>query len=261
MNQVTIVKIGGNVIDDTAALGSFLRAFAQIEGNKILVHGGGKIATEMGKLLGITAQYAEGRRITDLETLTLVTMVYGGLINKNIVAELQAADCNAIGLSGCDGNVIRAVKRPVGSIDYGYVGDVLESGVDTRLLAVLLSGGLVPVLAPLTHDGQGNMLNTNADTIAQETAKALSGAADVQLIYCMEKAGVLRDASDETSVIPEINELMFGGLVADNTVTAGMIPKLQNAFTALRSGVKKVTIGRAEDLPFLINGERGTHLV
>lgn len=254
-----IIKIGGNIVDDDAKLASFLSDFARINGKKILVHGGGTLATKLASQLNVPQQMVEGRRITDAETLKIVTMVYAGLINKSIVAGLQAFGCNAIGVSGADGNAIKAHKRMVKDLDYGFAGDVDE--VNVEFLNVLLSQNSSVVIAPITHDGKGQLLNTNADTIAQETAKAMSAFYDVQLIYSFEKAGVLLNAEDETSVIPVINKKKYGELKANGLVFAGMIPKLDNAFAALDSGVKKVVIGKAENISALINGEAGTNIV
>lgn len=209
----------------------------------MLVHGGGRSATKLAARLGIESQMVNGRRITDAETLKIVTMVYGGLVNKNIVARLQACGVNALGLTGADMDVIRSVKRPVKDVDYGFVGDVER--VDATLLGDLIAKGVVPVMAPLTHDGCGNMLNTNADTIAGETAKALAQLFDVTLVYCFEKRGVLRDENDDDSVIPQITRADFEQLVADGVVQGGMIPKLENAFEALRAGVSQVIITQA----------------
>jgi len=210
-----IIKIGGNIVDDEQILASFLKNFASIEGKKILVHGGGKIATRIGDSLGIKSKYVEGRRITDAETIDLVTMVYGGLINKKIVAQLQALGLNAIGVTGADANLIPASKRPVTDIDYGFVGDVKSSQLTAKAWKLLLDNSLIPVVAPLTHDGEGHLLNTNADTIAQEIAKALSSEYDVQLIYSFEKAGVLLDANDNRSVIKKIDPTSFVKLKAE----------------------------------------------
>jgi acetylglutamate kinase len=256
--QLTVVKIGGNIIDDKDKLTAFLKSFAQLEGAKILVHGGGKIATDIGAKLGIEAQYVNGRRVTDAETLSLVTMVYGGLLNKNIVAGLQAVGCNAIGLTGADGNILPALKRPIKDVDYGFVGDVNSSAVNSALLFKLLEAGLTPVLAPLTHDGNGSMLNTNADTIAQEVAKAMVSSMNVRLIYCFEKKGVLADAADDESVINSVTAADFEELKEQGIVTGGMLPKLENALAAIKSGVKKVIIGQAEELQALYTEEAGT---
>ena len=260
MQVLNVIKIGGNIIDDPEKCADFLQQFAALPGAKILVHGGGKIATEIGEKLGIEAHYIGGRRVTDAPTLELVTMVYGGLINKNITARLQALNCKAIGLTGADGNIIAAKKRPVKDIDYGHVGDVNANGVNASLLSTLLNAGLVPVLAPLTHDSEGHLLNTNADTIAQEVAKALAATHHVQLIYCFEKAGVLTDPNDDTSVIHSIHEDQFRQLVQEGTISGGMIPKLENAFAAIHKGVTQVIICCADDLPALIHYSSGTHI-
>ncbi len=256
--QLTVVKIGGNIIDDKDKLSAFLLAFSQLEGARILVHGGGRIATDMGLKLGIESNYVNGRRITDKETLSLVTMVYGGLINKTIVAELQSVGCNAIGLTGADGNILPALKRPVRDVDYGFVGDVTSNGVNTTVLSTLLQSGLTPVLAPLTHDGHGSMLNTNADTIAREVARALAAIFEVQLIYCFEKKGVLSDPTDDDSVIRRITAADFKELTEKQIVSGGMIPKLENALAAVSDGVNKVIIGHADDLLAIRSGEAGT---
>ncbi|MEO6832068.1 MAG: acetylglutamate kinase [Chitinophagaceae bacterium] len=261
MKALSIIKIGGNIIDSPENLQTFLKDFASIEGLKILVHGGGKLATEIGSRLGIAPNYVQGRRITDEATIELVTMVYGGLINKKIIAALQALSCDAIGLTGADGNTISATRRPVDKIDFGFVGDVTRKGVNSNFIAQLLNAGLTPVFAPLTHDGQGQMLNTNADTIAQELAAALSKAFQVRLIYCFEKAGVLRNPSDETSVIPQIDKSNFEKLLAEGIISEGMIPKLSNAFTALDAGVSAITIGHAKDLKHILLGKKGTKIL
>ena len=241
--KLTLIKVGGKIVEEEATLQALLSDFAAIEGRKVLVHGGGRSATKLAARLGIESQMVNGRRITDAETLKIVTMVYGGLVNKNIVARLQACGVNALGLTGADMDVIRSVKRPVKDVDYGFVGDVER--VDATLLGDLIAKGVVPVMAPLTHDGCGNMLNTNADTIAGETAKALARLFDVTLVYCFEKRGVLRDENDDDSVIPQITRADFEQLVADGVVQGGMIPKLENAFEALRAGVSQVIITQA----------------
>lgn len=266
-NELLVVKIGGNIIDEETKLKQFLKDFADISApfqgagspKKILVHGGGKVATQIAEKLGVNQRLVDGRRITDADTLKVVTMVYAGLINKNIVAQLQASHCNAIGLCGADGDIILAHKRRHPVIDYGFVGDV--DAVNVGLLTNLLNQNLAVVVASLTHDQQGQLLNTNADTIAQEIAKAMTTEFDVQLIYSFEKSGVLLDANDETSVIPTINPAFYQQLKAKGKVFAGMIPKLDNAFAALHSGVKKVIIGKAEQLNELINGQSGTNIV
>jgi len=261
VDKLVIIKIGGNIVDDEKSLSSFLSSFASLEGKKILVHGGGKIATRIGDQLGIQSKYIDGRRITDADTIDLVTMVYGGLINKKIVAQLQAQGCNAIGVTGADANLLPAEKRPVKEIDYGFAGDVKSASVNPKHWQTLIEGGLVPVVAPLTHDGKGHILNTNADTIAQELAKALSSLYLVSLVYSFEKAGVLLDAADESTVIPSINPETFTRLKAEQKIFAGMIPKLENAFTAIHNGVQKVIIGKAENIGQLLEGAAGTTIV
>lgn len=253
MEKLTVIKVGGKIVEETESLQQLLTDFCAIPGYKVLVHGGGRSATKIAADLGIESHMVNGRRITDADMLKVVTMVYGGLVNKNIVASLQARGVNALGLTGADLNVLRSDKRPVkDGIDYGFVGDVKEA--NSSILAKLIADGIVPVMAPLTHDGQGNMLNTNADTIAQETAKALSKHFDVTLIYSFEKKGVLRNAEDDDSVIPHITREEFQAYVADGTVQGGMIPKLENAFQALDAGVKKVII----TLATAIDGNSGT---
>ena len=258
---LSVIKIGGNIIDDEIKLSSFLKNFASIKGKKVLVHGGGKLATKLSEQLNIPQQLVDGRRITDGETLKIVTMVYAGYINKNIVAQLQANGENAIGICGADGNAILAHKRlsnsPLGDgkIDYGFVGDIDK--INIELFNSLLEENCI-VVAPITHDGQGQLLNTNADTIAQEIAKALSVNYAVQLIYSFEKAGVLMDANDESTVIKHIDPLSYKNLKESGAIFAGMIPKLDNAFTALNNGVEKVIIGKAEQLQELISGQSGT---
>ena len=259
MAKLYVIKIGGNIIDDEAKLASFLKDFASIEEKKILVHGGGKLATRLAEKLGVEQQLVDGRRITDAETLKIVTMVYAGFVNKNIVAALQANNCNAIGLCGADGDAILAHKRQHPMLDYGFVGDV--DAINTDLISSLLEKNIAVVFAPITHDQQGQLLNTNADTIAQEVAKGMSNIYDVQLIYSFEKSGVLLDANDDTTVIPEIKPSYYWQLKSKNKIFAGMIPKLDNAFAALKSGVDKVIIGKAENLKELINGSSGTTII
>lgn len=259
MKKAYVIKIGGNIIDDEEKLSGFLGSFAALRINAalVLVHGGGKTATKLAERSGIQQQLVDGRRITDAETLKIVTMVYAGFINKNIVARLQANGCNAIGLSGADGNAVLAHKRTVsGNIDYGFAGDVDE--VNAALLTMLLEQNFTVVLAPITHNKKGQLLNTNADTIAQETAKALSAFYEVTLIYSFEKSGVLLDAGDDSTVITTINPTSYQQLKSEKKIFAGMIPKLDNAFAALNSGVKKVVIGKAEVLQQLIAGTAGT---
>ena len=259
MESLYIIKIGGNIIDDDGKLSAFLKDFASLQGKKILVHGGGKLATKMAEQLNIPQQLIDGRRITDAETLKIVTMVYAGFINKNIVAQLQACGCNAIGLSGADGNVIEAHKRNHPTINYGYAGDV--DAINTSLLKSLLEQDIAVVVAPITHDKKGQLLNTNADTIAQELAKGMSKLFQVHLIYSFEKSGVLLNADDDSTTIPAINPVYYQQLKSEQKIFAGMIPKLDNAFAALNSGVKKVIIGKAEQLPQLISGKSGTSII
>jgi acetylglutamate kinase len=254
MEKLFVIKIGGNILDEPAAQQLFLQKFAAITQKKILVHGGGKIATSIGKQLGIEPNYINGRRITDKATVDLVTMVYGGLINKKLVASLQALNCNAIGLTGADGNIIPATKRPVSEIDYGFVGDISCSQLAVSSLQTFLDNNLVPIVAPLTHDGNGQILNTNADTIASALAVALSGLYDIRLIYCFEKKGVLENIEDETSVIPFINREKYRQLVQEKKLADGILPKIDNAFAAIDSGVNEVLIGDASDLLQNITG-------
>lgn len=246
MEKLTIIKVGGKIVEEESSLKRLLEDFSKIEGYKLLVHGGGRSATKLAEQLGIESRMVNGRRITDRETLNVVTMVYGGLVNKNIVAGLQALGVNALGLTGVDLNLIRSEKRPVKEIDYGYVGDVKEVNAD--VLAMLIAQGIVPILAPLTHDKQGNILNTNADTIAGETAKALAKKFDVSLVFCFEKNGVLMDENDDESVIPELKKEDFKRLVDKGVIQGGMIPKLENAFEAVDLGVKKVVITKATQI-------------
>ncbi|NUN99528.1 MAG: acetylglutamate kinase [Saprospiraceae bacterium] len=243
-----IIKIGGNVLDAPDALEEFLKDFAAIDAPKILVHGGGKIATKIGEALGIESKYVDGRRITDARTLELVTMVYGGLVNKQLVAKLQAAGCNAIGLTGADGNVLPAHKRPVKTIDYGFVGDTTADAVNTAWLYELLAGGTTPVFAPLTHDNAGTLLNTNADTIASVLAMALSTRFEVRLIFCFEKKGVLLDVNDPDSVIRHLSWSEYNKYLLEGAFADGILPKLENAYSAIQAGVQEVLIGDAADL-------------
>lgn len=252
MEKLTVIKVGGKIVEEEDSLKKLLADFSVIEGKKVLVHGGGRSATAIAAQLGIESKMVNGRRITDAETLKVVTMVYAGLVNKTIVARLQALGVNALGLTGADLNYMRSDKRPVKEVDYGFVGDVKE--VNSELLADLISKGVVPVLAPLTHDKQGNMLNTNADTIAGEAAKALSKHFDVTLMYCFEKKGVLMDENDDDSVIPEITRPLFDQYVENGVIQGGMIPKLENSFEAISAGVTKVVITKASE----INGNCGT---
>ena len=255
MEKLTIVKVGGKIVEEPNSLKQLLSDFSKISGFKILVHGGGRSATSLASQLGIESKMVNGRRITDKEMLKVVTMVYGGLVNKQIVAGLQAIGVNGLGLSGCDLNYMRSEKRPVTDVDYGYVGDVKE--VNAGILVDLILKGVVPVLAPLTHDNAGNLLNTNADTIASEAAKALSAFFDVTLMYCFEKKGVLLNESDDESVISELTPSLFKKYIADKTIQGGMIPKLENSFEALKAGVKQVLITRAD----LIHMDGGTTVI
>lgn len=246
MQKLNIIKVGGQIVEEPETLKQLLSDFAKLDGCKVLVHGGGRAATRIAAQLGIESKMVNGRRVTDADMLNVVTMVYGGLVNKTIVAKLQSLGLNALGLTGADLNYMRSDKRPVKDVDYGFVGDVKQVNAD--ILAELIGKNVVPVLAPLTHDANGNMLNTNADTIAAESAKALSKYFDVTLIYCFEKQGVLRNADDETSVIEKIDKKMFDQYVADGTIQGGMIPKLENAFDAIDKGVGKVVITKADNI-------------
>ncbi|MEQ8475677.1 acetylglutamate kinase [Fulvivirga sp.] len=244
--ELKVVKIGGNVIDNPAMLDSFLKDFASLEGPKILVHGGGKKATELSHKMGFYPQMVEGRRITTDQDIEVVTMVYAGLINKSVVAKLQKLGNNTIGLSGADGNAILASKRPAKTIDYGWVGDIEK--VNSEFLKSLVEQGITPVLCAITHDGDGHLLNTNADTIASEVAVAMSTLYNTQLIYCFEKQGVLTDVNDESSVILELNESSYNSLKDEQAIHSGMIPKLDNCFNALKKNVRKVIIGSPDVL-------------
>ncbi len=246
MEKLTLIKVGGKIVEEPDTLQQLLRDFSSIEGHKVLVHGGGRSATKIASQLGIESQMVNGRRITDAEMLKVVTMVYGGLVNKNIVAGLQSLQVNALGLTGADMNIMRSDKRPVKDVDYGFVGDVKEVNAD--VLASLILQGIVPALAPLTHDKQGHMLNTNADTIAGEAAKALAKYFDVTLMFCFEKKGVLLNEDDDESVIPEIDRASFQKYVAEGIIQGGMIPKLENAFQAIDAGVKEVIITQASEI-------------
>ena len=255
MEKLIVVKVGGKIVEEPASLKQLLVDFSNIEGHKVLVHGGGRSATALAARLGIESTMVNGRRVTDEETLKVVTMVYGGLVNKQIVAGLQALGQNALGLTGADLNYMRSEKRPVKEVDYGFVGDVKE--VNSSILADLIAKDVVPVLAPLTHDKAGNLLNTNADTIAGEAAKALTKYFDVTLMFCFEKKGVLKDENDDNSVIAELTPALFESYVQSGVIQGGMIPKLVNAFDALNAGVKKVVITRAD----LIDKDYGTNIL
>ena len=264
-DKLYVIKIGGHIIDDEDKLTDFLKQLASLEEKKILVHGGGKLATRLASQLKIPQQVVDGRRITDAETLKIVTMVYAGYINKNIVAQLQANNCNAVGLCGADGDSILAHKRKHAVLDYGFVGDI--DAINTVLLKNLLEQNISIVFAPITHDQRGQLLNTNADTIAQEIAAAMSSLYETELIFSFEKSGVLLDVNDESTVIHKLDRRYYNELKgpgpqeAAPKIFAGMIPKLDNAFSALNAGVKRVVIGKAENLNSLINGSGGTSIV
>ena len=262
--KLTLVKVGGAIAENADSLSSLLDKFASIEGHKVLVHGGGRSATRIAERLGLPQQMVAGRRVTDADTLRVVTMVYAGLVNKNIVAQLQARGINALGLTGADMNVISSHRRPpkqvrmddgsTQTVDYGFVGDIDQVNAD--LLSDLIAKGVVPVMCPIGHDTQGSLLNTNADTIAAEVAKALARNFEVTLVYCFEKRGVLRDADDDDSVISCITQAEFPVLVEQGIVSGGMLPKLENAFDAIRAGVQEVVITRADALDHPSEGTR-----
>ena len=262
--KLTLVKVGGAIVENADSLSSLLDKFASIEGHKVLVHGGGRSATRIAERLGLPQQMVAGRRVTDADTLRVVTMVYAGLVNKNIVAQLQARGINALGLTGADMNVISSHRRPpkqvrmddgsTQTVDYGFVGDIDQVNAD--LLSDLIAKGVVPVMCPIGHDTQGSLLNTNADTIAAEVAKALARNFEVTLVYCFEKRGVLRDADDDDSVISCITQAEFPVLVEQGIVSGGMLPKLENAFDAIRAGVQEVVITRADALDHPSEGTR-----
>ena len=256
MENLYVIKIGGNIVDNPALLTTCLQAFAQVKGQAILIHGGGKLATSLATSMGVEQKMVDGRRITDEATLKIVTMVYAGYINKNIVAQLQAKGVDAIGLSGADGNLIKAHKRINAAIDFGFVGDIDQ--ININLLIELLSKNRRLVIAPITHDGNGQLLNTNADTIAQSIATALASTYQVHLIYGFEKEGVLKDIQDPSSVILRINRQLYGTLKDQKVILDGMIPKIDNAYQALENGVQSVIIGKAEKMNELINGTAGT---
>ena len=260
MEKIFVIKIGGNIIDNAESLDVFLQQFSEINESKILIHGGGKLATELAAKLNIDQQLFEGRRITDAATLEVVTMVYAGSINKNIVAKLQANECNALGLCGADANLITANKRTVNKIDYGFVGDIKTNGINNSFLQLLLENNLTPVIAPITHNNYGQLLNTNADSIANEIAKALSIKFKVHLIYCFNKKGILKDVKDENSVIKTISNETAAGLKLEGSIHEGMIPKIDNALQAVASGVHKVSLGHALELKEIIKGDAGTDI-
>lgn len=244
--KLTVVKVGGGVLEDVASLAGFLDRFVALPGKKILVHGGGRVATKLSEQLNIESKMVDGRRITDAGTINIVTMVYGGLINKKTVAALQARGCNAGGFTGADMNLIEAIKRPVKDIDFGFVGDVTK--VNHEVLAILLKSGITPVMAPLTHDGKGQLLNTNADTIASEIASAMSDLYEVSLVFCFEKPGVLSDTHDDNSVIEHLTTSSYQSYKTKGIIHSGMIPKIDNSFDALQKGVKQVIITSASTL-------------
>ncbi len=255
MDRITIIKVGGKVVEDPQSLNSLLDQFCKISGHKILIHGGGTTATEIASKLGIETKMIDGRRVTDSAMLEVVTMVYGGLVNKKIVAGLQARNCNALGLTGADLSLITAKKRIVGDIDFGFVGDVED--VNSRELRLLLNENVIPVIAPLTHDGNGQLLNTNADTIASEIATELSRYFNVYLFFCFEKKGVMMNQNDETSMIYELDLKLFQQYKDEGIINSGMIPKLENGFNAKKKGVKEVLITNAQN----IATGRGTRLI
>jgi len=255
---VLVLKIGGSVLDDPSTLKTCLAQFALLPQAKLLVHGGGSIATNIGKQMGIKPQYHNGRRLTDAPTLDLITMVYAGLLNKQVVAKLQGLGSNAIGFTGADGNMLVAKKRPATPIDFGFVGDVSDEAVNITLLRSLLESGYTPVMAPVTHDGHGQLLNTNADSIAQAFAVGLQQFYDVTLIYGFEKKGVLLNKDDEESFIPKLNMVQYNKMIAEGSITDGMIPKLTNAFAAASKGIGRVIIGNALALGDILNGSSGT---
>ncbi|QIK54097.1 acetylglutamate kinase [Dysgonomonas sp. HDW5B] len=246
LNKLTIIKVGGKIVEEEDSLKQLLHDFSKIDSFKILVHGGGRSATKIAERLGIESKMVDGRRITDSETLQVVTMVYGGLVNKNIVAGLQSLGVNALGLTGADMDIIRSDKRPVKEIDYGFVGDVKK--VKGDVLKLLIDQNIVPIIAPLSHDGQGNMLNTNADTMAAETAQAMSQYYDVSLVYCFEKKGVLMNEHDDDSVIPQLDKASYQKYVQEGIIQGGMLPKLENAFKSIEKGVSEVVITKASEI-------------
>lgn len=257
MKKLSVIKIGGKIVDDDQLLDEFLDDFSELDGLKILVHGGGNVASELSRRLGIDVKMNEGRRITDADTLDVAVMAYGGLINKKLVARLQARHCRALGLSGADLNSIRAEKRSHPSIDYGFVGDLDENGINVMAIRQLLNLNVTPVFCALTHDGNGQLLNTNADTLASLLARSLANFFDVTLSFCFEKVGVLSDLEDDSSVIRELNHRQYSTLKDNGTIHEGMIPKLDNAFEALRKGVRNVTIKH----PTNLLTETGTQLI
>ncbi len=258
MDKITVVKIGGNVIDSPEVFASFMAEFAKLEGKKILIHGGGKIATRLAKQMEVETTMIDGRRVTDKAMLDIVTMTYAGLINKSVVATLQSHGCNAIGLSGADGNVVKATKRPANPIDFGYVGDIdPKSSVNAEFLKTLLEAGVTPVFCAIMHNGEGDLLNCNADTVASSVALGVAGVAPTELIFCFEKKGVLTDINDEESVIKNITPENYAAYKADGAIHSGMIPKIDGALKAVSQGVVSVTIKHSEDL---LNLQSGTSI-
>jgi len=256
--MIYVIKIGGNIIDNPSSLKDFLRRFAKIQGHKILIHGGGKIATQIADQLQIPQQMYHGRRITDQATLDVVTMVYTGLINKNIVADLHACGCPSLGVCGADANIVLADKRPVKDVDFGFVGDLTD--INGEVIHAWLKQDLTPIIAPISHDGNGQLLNTNADTMASGIAMALSKLEEVKLIYCFEKKGVMMDIEDENSIIQSLNENDIEKLKVKGLIHSGMLPKLENALYTVKAGVESVIIGHADDLSLLISGKSGTKI-
>ncbi len=259
MDKLFIIKIGGNVIDDDACLKNFLKKFSKIKEKKILIHGGGKLATIISSKLGIEQKFVNGRRITDFDTLEIATMVYGGLINKKIISILQAETCNSLGVTGVDLNLILAKKRTSSEIDFGFVGDIVE--VNSREIQKISEQGVSLVVAPITHDGAGQLLNTNADTIAKEISIAMNKYFDVELIYLFEKDGVLKNFDDENSVIDALSLTEYEKLKSDGKIFSGMLPKLENIFSALSLGLKNITIGNADKIEEVISGNSGTKFI
>jgi acetylglutamate kinase len=261
MKTLTIVKIGGQVLDDEKRKMAFLKDFAALPGAKVLVHGGGKLATQLATQLNFPVQMHEGRRITDADSLRVAVMVYAGWINKTLAATLQAQGQKAIGLSGADAGLIQGVKRPIGEVDFGFVGDVVKEKVNAPLLQSLLEQGIAPIIAPITADASGQLLNTNADTIAAVLAMAMSGFYQVHLVYCFEKSGVLLDENDENSVIPMMDEQFMHRLKEEKRIHSGMLPKLHNCFQALEAGVKEIHICRETQVRHIGKGSfRGTKI-
>lgn len=259
--MLTVVKIGGNILDQETALHTFLDALVHVPGPLLLIHGGGKIATDLATQLGIEQRMVEGRRITDTDTLRVVTMVYAGWINKSLVAQLQARGRMAIGLCGADATLIPTIKRPVRTIDYGLVGDVLADRINTGLIWQLVDSGLLPVIAPISADATGQLLNVNADTIAQSVAIALAATQPVQLVYSFDKEGVLEDVNRPETLVPRLDAALYADMKAAGKIHSGMIPKLDNAFAAITQGVQRVILGRAEQLGNLLAGRIGTTIV